>query len=227
MNPSAPYIVSSKFRPLGFKQCVCLSKPATSLGFSLIELLTVVAIIALLFGFASMAIPSMSSASKFERSVQEIRDTLEAASSMATARNSYVWVGFSWADPSQKSGKLKMITLCSRDGTSSMAADNMFQADKTKTFEGLIQNDDFPKLEVGGQPLSTYEGKLIVQFNNQTYSQVYQFAPNGTMLVQPNQIESSVKLGLVSEHNPANTAEVRASGMNARIRLLRSDLQKN
>jgi len=196
-------------------------------GFSLIELLTVMAIISVLVGFASMALPSMLSAGKFERSVQEIRDTLEAASSMATARNTYVWVGFTWADPTQNIRKLKMITLCSRDGTSSIVADNMLQVDRIKTFEGLIQDDDLPNLEVGGQPLSTYTGKLALQFNNQNYDQVYQFAPNGTMLVQPNQIESSVKFGLIAEHNPANMAEVRVSGMNSRTRLLRSELTSN
>jgi prepilin-type N-terminal cleavage/methylation domain-containing protein len=95
-------------------------------GFTLVELLVVIGIIAILSSAASTAISSIKSASDFNSAVTQVSSVLEEARAYAMAKNTYVFVGFSEVDAAQSpqanpqqagTGKVVVVAVASKDGT--------------------------------------------------------------------------------------------------------------
>lgn len=94
-------------------------------GFSLIELLVVVAIIAILAAFAIPAFNSIKGADSVTNAATEVAGALENAATYARAANTYVWVGFfeengavpSTTPPTAGVGRLVVASVFSKDGT--------------------------------------------------------------------------------------------------------------
>jgi len=94
-------------------------------GFSLVEMLLVIAIMVLLVVISLPAIRSIRGDRDLSRAAYELAGTLEQARSYAMAANTYVWVGFYEEDgglppqqPAQagKGGRVVVSAVASRDG---------------------------------------------------------------------------------------------------------------
>jgi len=94
-------------------------------GFSLLELLVVMTIMAILTAVMLPSIEGLNSSAKFNQSISEITGILEQARSYAVGQNTYVWVAFYPLDSSQLTGPqqdgsgnhLIVATYASNDGT--------------------------------------------------------------------------------------------------------------
>jgi prepilin-type N-terminal cleavage/methylation domain-containing protein len=102
-------------------------------GFTLMELMLVIAIMTLVAAFIAPAFTTMKSAGDVSSTVYNIGGLLEQARSYAMANNTYVWVGFKEVDSSQDSsaspqatgtGRVAIAILASRDGTRGYDATN-------------------------------------------------------------------------------------------------------
>ena len=85
-------------------------------GFSLLELLVVIGLVALLSVMAVPAWNSMTGGSRFSQAAYDVSSLLELARSEAVSRKTYVWVGF---QPMTNEGNLeiRMAAVASRDGS--------------------------------------------------------------------------------------------------------------
>jgi prepilin-type N-terminal cleavage/methylation domain-containing protein len=92
-------------------------------GFTLVELLTVIAIIAILSAIVVFAISSIKGSQDLTRSAYVISGALEQARTYALANDTYSWVGFFEEDGSQGSpnaggvGRVVISVVASQDGT--------------------------------------------------------------------------------------------------------------
>src|SRR2546423_7119979 len=102
-------------------------------GFSLMELMLVIAIMIIVAAFIAPAFTSLKSAGDVTSAVYNIGGLLEQARSYAMANNTYVWVGFKEVDASKDSsaspqttgtGRVAIAILASRDGTRGYDATN-------------------------------------------------------------------------------------------------------
>ena len=117
-------------------------------GFTLLELLIVVGIIALLMVLIAPAFTTIKSGTDVTSSAYTIKGVLDTARTYAKANNTYVWVGFYEEDVSQPStnpptpgnGRLIMSIVASKDGTN-VATTNPI--DRTK----LIQVGKLTKID--------------------------------------------------------------------------------
>jgi prepilin-type N-terminal cleavage/methylation domain-containing protein len=94
-------------------------------AFSLIELLTVMAIVALLLSLAFPAVSALKTADDITKAANDVAGALERAQAYAMANNTYAWVGFYEEDNSRGSttpatlgvGRIVIDLVASNDGT--------------------------------------------------------------------------------------------------------------
>lgn len=91
-------------------------------GFTLVELLVVVAIIVIVMGIAVPAFTALKGSTDITKTAYDIRGALELARSYAMANDTYAWVGFYEEDPTKAAGvtgigRVVVSTVASKDGT--------------------------------------------------------------------------------------------------------------
>jgi type II secretory pathway pseudopilin PulG len=122
-------------------------------GFTLIEILLVVAIIITVLALITPAFNARTQSANVEAAAYKIAGSLETARSYAMANNTYTWVGFYEEDgsadstPPAKAGvrRLVLSIVASKDGTlpynpenlSNMDAENLIQIGKLIKIEGV------------------------------------------------------------------------------------------
>lgn len=92
-------------------------KRPRSKGFTLVELLVVMAMIAILSFLAIPAISSLLGSENVSRHVAELSDLMEVAREYATANNTYVWVAFYPSTSPNGVSSVSVAALASNDGT--------------------------------------------------------------------------------------------------------------
>lgn len=86
-------------------------------AFSLVELLTVIAVMSLLVSVAVPAVTSLAKGNQMNQSLMEIAGTLDQARQYAISHNTYVWVALR-PNPAGASGEeLSVVLLASKTGT--------------------------------------------------------------------------------------------------------------
>ncbi len=103
-------------------------------GFTLVELLSVLAIITVLSGILLISLPSIKGSRDLTKSATMLAGALEQARTYALANNTYAWVGFFEEDGSMNSttpattgiGRLVISLVASQDGT--RYSDNVISA---------------------------------------------------------------------------------------------------
>ena len=101
------------------------AKEGKTQGFSLVEILVVVAIMVIVIALSMGAMNGLKGAGDATKSVYDIKGTLDQARAYALANNTYVWVGFFEEDGSKTStspatsgtGRVVIATVASKDGT--------------------------------------------------------------------------------------------------------------
>lgn len=130
-------------------QTICSPAGTRSPGsraFSLIELLSVMAIVGMLAVASVPAMNSINGAGRLSKAATDIGSTLEQARSYAMANNTYVFVGFSEVDglssdsgsqTSPGTGRVVVVVASSKDGSKSMAATNLVALLKPRKFDNM------------------------------------------------------------------------------------------
>src|SRR5207244_8615928 len=118
-------------------------------GFTLLELMVVVAIMLLVAAFMTPACTSLKSAGDVTSAAYTIKGVLDQARTYAMANNTYTWVGFYEEDVSSTtpaspgSGRLVMSIVASKDGTIPYDPGSPSQISATK----LIQVGKLTKID--------------------------------------------------------------------------------
>lgn len=102
----------------------CVQGRRSVCAFTLIEMLIVVALIAILSALAVPAVSSFSQSRGVEESAYQVAAAVEMARGEAVARQTYVWLAF---QPQTNSGNLdlRLGMVASRDGTTNLATSNL------------------------------------------------------------------------------------------------------
>jgi len=109
-------------------------------GFSLVELLVVLAIVAIMSSLAAFSIASLKSRQDLTKSAAQVLGVLEQARTYAMANNTYVWVGFyeengaaSSTNPATSgTGRVVISIVASQDGT--RYSDNVISSSQPEAF---------------------------------------------------------------------------------------------
>src|ERR1051325_2296718 len=89
--------------PVSLRRPIRLKSPTVAAGFTLLELLIVVGIIALLMVLVAPAFTSIKGGADVTSAAYTIKGVLDTARTYANANDTYTWVGFYEEDLSQPS----------------------------------------------------------------------------------------------------------------------------
>ncbi len=152
------------------------SKPRNR-GFTLVELLVVLAIVAIISTLVVFALPSISGSRDLTKSAYMLAGALEQARTYAMANNTYSWVGFFEEDGSQPStnpattgiGRLVISIVASQDGTS--YSDNTISSSAPEAF-GIDSSSTSTNKVILSQisPLMKLDGIHMAAVNSGTSS---------------------------------------------------------
>jgi len=183
--------------------------PDSSLrAFSLVELLVVMAVIAILLGLALSGAGLLSGASPHQRA-KDLALLLEQARTFATSRQTPVWVGFQEIE--SPDAQLRVLLIASADGTLDIAPENLHPVTQIKSVQRVALSAD--------QPPSTGEGMVqnarrsgsetTLLFQGNTWSHVITFSPQGFASLPPEAPGPNIGIGLAPATGNSPTAWLR------------------
>jgi prepilin-type N-terminal cleavage/methylation domain-containing protein len=144
-------------------------------AFTLIELVVVLAIMAVLTAFLVPAFSNLKGANDFTNAAYTIKGVLEQARTYARVNNTYAWVGFfeenasidSTNPPTPGNGRLVLSSVASVDGTSVYGA-TPGAIDPTKLIQVArlvkVENLHLPLLAMGTGTGDTFDARPALQF---------------------------------------------------------------
>ncbi len=155
-------------------------------GFSLVELLVVLAIISILASIMLLSISGTKSSRDLGRAAYEIQGVLEQARTSAMAGNTYVWVGFFEEDPlaaattpqAAGNGQLVIAVVSSQDGTNLSSQVTASQKLPPAALTALTKLLKIPNVHLDAnltaaatatRPAATYEVNPTVQSGSATF----------------------------------------------------------
>ncbi len=175
---------------VGLNPALDLSIATTSKGrgFSLVELLVVVALIAILAYLAVPALSSIASARGTVDSAYKIAEAIEFARSEAVARRTFVWLGL---QDSTNSGNrnLNLGGVFSKDGTTNTSSANLQPLFRPMFMErvGLVESADTGANSArysGASVLATNQSGVAFYNGSQTFNgKTITFTPTGEAML--------------------------------------------
>lgn len=202
MNTAKPF--ARKFNDMLYQDSSSFSDEVRA--FSLVEMLVVMAIIALLFGLGIPALSSMRTASGFSKDVQQLADTLAFARSHALAKGRTVDVGLQ----NVESGIVLVVGERDAIGFHPIA--------RTRVLSGVRVEEFTP---TSGLP-------SIVDAQNGSFSQVIRFNNRGEARVRTDGIDRQVDIQIlpnVAGETPqalrSNRVDILIHGLSGGVSLVR------
>lgn len=198
-------------------------------GFSLVEVLVTMALIALLATLSMPALSSRNRSAGVHRAGYEISSLLEQARAHAMAHNTYTWVGFS----PQADGALKIGVVASRNGEAAPAITDASAANSDVIALGKVYSLDQVSLcappSSPERPVARDEGQLdsvtsaIRSFSigqgdrKVTFDKyVVQFNSRGETRISSS-VLPLIEIGVCSTQEPANYAAVQIGGLSGSV----------
>lgn len=157
-------------------------------GFSLLELLAVVVIIAVISVYTVPALQSFASSQGVNQGVYDVLGLLELARSEAIARQAYVWVGF---DTKVVDGQsvLCMTAVCAKDGSADSAnlvrLTRVIQVKNAQLVDWSNLKPETQAILSGSTPLSVAnnETNFVPGANGEILKKSLTFTPRGEALL--------------------------------------------
>jgi len=220
-------------------------------GFTLVELLTVVAIIAVLVALAVPALTSMAKGNQMNQTLIEMSGLLEQARQYAISRNTYVWVAMRPNPNGPNGDELSVAMIASNTGTDPASTpwssygvvpgNQVDLAARVRTFDqirfeeaGTFTESKIPGL-AGKTPVTaaknspsqgtaTFQIKLPGASSTTTFNRVIQFTPSGEARVSSNVIDV-IEFGLRPTRGTTgdenNVAVLRVNGLTGQATVFR------
>jgi prepilin-type N-terminal cleavage/methylation domain-containing protein len=215
---------------------------SSSRGFSLVELLVVMAVLVVMLSLAGPAMNALKGANDVNQAAADLSGLLEQARAYAMANNTFTYVGLYQANQ-DNAYQVKVAVFAAKDGTRDTSDANLQQISRVKTLENAklttidpYTNNARPDTNVetsdsfnSGLSLSTGGSS-----NKITYDKVLRFGPNG--LTQADNLNSTTtadnpkgyyELGLKQTRGQndslpnANSAVIQVSGLTGAVQTYR------
>jgi len=209
----------------------CLSRPlslnSVRAGFTLLELLIVIGIIALLLVLIAPAFTTIKSGGDVTSAAYTIKGVLDTARTYAKANNTYTWVGFAGSigpntSPDLITGQVELAIVASKDGTNLWSANNSLPQDKLTQIGKMItlnnihigdtgtpQNDgtEFESRENvdSFHRIATTDTTYTFTVQGTTFNKWIQFSPRGEARVHGGNysIVKAAEVGVLPTHGNA------------------------
>ncbi len=203
-------------------------------GFTLIELMVVVAIMALMMALSGPLISSLSGANSVDKAVTDLSNTLEQARAYAMANSTYVRVGFGTVAKSSSSPIPLFVVFClySSDGTLSVTDMTQWPTvgrplvlSNFNFNNNLVTNSADVTPGTPSAPSALSFTRAIASLGSITFNGCIQFSPNGTAQVVAS---TPARFIAVAIDRPAplegkNPFVLRLGGLTGTIEVLRKE----
>jgi prepilin-type N-terminal cleavage/methylation domain-containing protein len=217
-------------------------------GFSLVELLTVVAVMSLLVSLAVPALSSIAMGNQMNQSLIQLSGTLDQARQYAITHNTYVWVALRPHTDEVRGDELSVAVLASKTGTDPSPWSN-YGAVPNSQIDLISRPRTFGQLRLeeagtfSASKIPSLEGKSVTSLDNTpsdgraifniklpgdssavNFDRVIQFTPSGEARVSSGIIDV-VEFGLhptrgnVADEN--NVAVLRVNGLTGQTTVFR------
>ncbi|MEO0452550.1 MAG: prepilin-type N-terminal cleavage/methylation domain-containing protein [Verrucomicrobiota bacterium] len=212
-------------------------------GFSLLELLVVVGIIALLSTASIVGLRSVASSRAVQDTASGIAGTVELARSIAMSQNTYVWLGIEQVNNLTNQPTDVVVSLVrSIDGTADLTAANLRPVNKLQRYSNVQLADFSSSPPPASGPMSARStsqslmtsGSSTAIFNwpptggtpLHIFNNVLRFGPDGSVLLEGLTSYAMIEVGLQEANTPAvtdvsvgNIAAVQVDGVTGRSRI--------
>jgi prepilin-type N-terminal cleavage/methylation domain-containing protein len=216
-------------------------------GFTLLELLIVIGIIAVLLVLIAPAFTNLKSAGDVTSAAYTIKGALDTARTYAKANNTYTWVGFEGSIGGNITGQVRLAVVASKNGTdlgtsggggaAGPITDSVIPIGKVMRLENAHIGDTgapqlspspAPEFETRASVLDSYRvsssGDTAYPFDVQgvTFNRWIRFSPRGEAVVKggDTQIAPYAEVGLLPTHGTTLAATINpASGNLAAIQI--------
>ncbi len=167
--------------------------PAPQKGFTLVELLVVLAIMGLLASLAMQAVRSIGASRGVTKGLDDLASLLEFARSEAVGRQTYVWVGFENASD-EGTSELRAVAVASKDGSVNAKAANLLTLTKVAHIRNIVLTDwsslkvQTRSLAPGNQSVSvdSNPNSIPLQVGAASFTKSLTFTPRGEALLAGN-----------------------------------------
>lgn len=219
-----------------------MNRTVSTRGFSLLEILTVVALMAIVLGVSIPAISGLNNSGKANQTIAEVAGLLEQARQYAVAQNTYVWVVFN-TEVVNGADILHVTVVASRDGTDPQA----YGAVPSGAFDLISRVRSFPQVrltaagnftpaQISGLPSTAgaanalgagaiFNIKIPERATTSAFSQSIRFTPSGEARSASSPTDF-IEFGLqpaptTSTPNTNNIAAIRVNGLTGQPRVYR------